>query len=70
MKRIFLSFICMLSIGIILSYPAAVISGVKSGKQLSLYQIVPSLFPFILVANIMTSQNLTENIACRSWSTI
>ncbi len=63
MKRIFLSFICMLSIGIILSYPAAVISGVKSGIQLSLYQIVPSLFPFILVANIMTSQNLTENIA-------
>lgn len=63
MKKIFLSVLCILSIGIILSFPAAVISGVKSGIRLSLYQVIPALFPFILIANIITSQNLTENIA-------
>lgn len=63
MKKIMLSILCISSMIIILTFPASIIHGVKSGIELSLYQVIPSLFPFILIANIIISQNLTETIS-------
>lgn len=63
MKKILLSFICIIIAILILLEPQIVTSGVKKGIELSIYSVIPALFPFMLLTNYMISHNLCQYIS-------
>lgn len=63
MKRILLSFICIVIATIILLEPQIVTSGIKKGIELSIYSVIPALFPFMLLTNYMISHDLCQCIS-------
>ena len=62
MKKL-LSFICIVIAIIILLEPQTVTTGVKKGIELSIYSVIPALFPFMLLTNYMISHNLCQYIS-------
>lgn len=62
MKKL-LSFICIVIAIIILLEPQTVTAGVKKGIELSIYSVIPALFPFMLLTNYMISHNLCQYIS-------
>lgn len=63
MKRLFLTIICGIAIFIILVSPELITDGVRQGIELSLYSVIPSLLPFMVLTNIMLKYNLCEYIS-------
>lgn len=64
MKKVLLTFLCIFAIVIILLSPQTVIDGVRTGIELNLYSVIPSLLPFMVLTNIMLKYNLCEYISC------
>lgn len=62
MKKL-LSFICIAIAIIILLEPQTVTTGVKKGIELSIYSVIPALFPFMLLTNYMISHDLCQYIS-------
>lgn len=62
MKKI-LSFVCILIAIIILLEPQLVTTGIKRGIELSIYSVIPALFPFMLLTNYMIAHNLCQYIS-------
>lgn len=62
MKKL-LSFICITIAIIILLEPQTVTTGVKRGIELSIYSVIPALFPFMLLTNYMISHDLCQYIS-------
>lgn len=62
MKKI-LSFICIAIAIIILIEPQTVTTGVKKGIELSIYSVIPALFPFMLLTNYMITHDLCQYIS-------
>lgn len=63
MKKISLSIVCIFIAIIILSEPQIVTSGIKKGIELSIYSVIPALFPFMLLTNYMISHDLCQCIS-------
>lgn len=63
MKKILLSFICVIIAIFILLEPQIVTSGIKKGIELSIYSVIPALFPFMLLTNYMISHDLCQCIS-------
>lgn len=55
--------ICIICIFLIIYMPGKTIEGVKSGVNIVLYSMLPSLMPFILIINFLVSRNLCQYIA-------
>lgn len=63
MKKYILSFICVTIAIFILLEPQIVTSGIKKGIELSIYSVIPALFPFMLLTNYMISHDLCQCIS-------
>lgn len=63
MKKNILSFICVTIAIFILLEPQIVTSGIKKGIELSIYSVIPALFPFMLLTNYMISHDLCQCIS-------
>lgn len=63
MRKKLLSFICIIIAVIILLEPQTVTNGIKKGIELSIYSVIPALFPFMLLTNYMISHNLCQYIS-------
>lgn len=63
MKKIISSIICVLIAIAILIKPQIVTSGIIKGMELSIYSVIPALFPFMLLTNYMISHNLCQCIS-------
>lgn len=63
MKKKLLSFICIAIAFFILLEPQIVTNGIKKGIELSIYSVIPALFPFMLLTNYMISHDLCQCIS-------
>lgn len=63
MKKVLLTILCIFAVVIILLSPQTVIDGVRTGIELNLYSVIPSLLPFMVLTNIMLRYNLCEYIS-------
>lgn len=63
MKKKLLSFICVTIAFFILLEPQIVTNGIKKGIELSIYSVIPALFPFMLLTNYMISHDLCQCIS-------
>lgn len=62
MKKLYLLIFCALCITLTLAFPAEISTGIKKGIKLSLYSVIPSLLPFILITNYMYEKGLCHYI--------
>lgn len=58
MKKLYLLIFCALCITLTLTFPVEISAGIKKGTILSLYSVIPSLLPFILITNYMYEKGL------------
>ena len=58
MKKLYLLIFCALCITLTLAFPVEISAGIKKGIILSLYSVIPSLLPFILITNYMYEKGL------------
>ena len=63
MKKILLSIICIIIAVFILLEPQIVTTGIKKGIELSVYSVIPALFPFMLLTNYMIAHDLCQYIS-------
>ncbi len=63
MKNKLLTVICIIIAVIILTEPQIVTAGMKKGIELSVYSVIPALFPFMLLTNYMICNNLCQYIS-------
>lgn len=63
MKKTFWGVLCLVLFIIIFYEPKVVTDGVKTGIDLCLYRVIPSLMPFILITNIILNKNLGNVIS-------
>ena len=57
-KKLFFTFLCL-----ILAFRQTVTEGVTAGIKLSIYSVLPSLLPFMLITNIMIKYDLCQYIS-------
>ena len=58
MKKLYLLIFCALCITLTLAFPVEISAGIEKGISLSLYSVIPSLLPFILITNYMYEKGL------------
>ncbi len=66
-SKFIISFIITLLFFALLLFPKAVFHGAKDGLILWFYTVFPTLFPFVIIANLMTQTNAISHISmlCR-----
>ena len=62
MKRRITAFICFLSMGILILDTKTALLGAAEGIELCIRTVIPSLFPFIVISQLLTTSLLGENL--------
>lgn len=63
MKKKILLLLCFIAAILIIKFPTLVTNGVIKGIKLSLYSVIPSLLPFMLMCNILVKYDLCNYIS-------